>query len=316
MTTKTIPLNIVLNTPAAPEAEAVSAKPTASPAAQVAAQARSEYVAVDSDAEGAGVMAMWNMSGPFDCAKLREAWVNAGLDVDLPLPDAPTPKRALFNTVHKLKSRQFFPRGLGNGGYAFIDESRVDEQRLTHEQALSVCIDKNGALVVSPWDHPRADDVRAEYARQCDAWSATDMGRYFSEQALPALHATSLKRSGGCYYVPAEYVDTYRRAKAAIEKVSASAMYEIPMMTKGDAVRVVLDALLAEATKMADDTADQLADPDALGKRALRTRSRECDAMVAKLVAYEGLLGNALDGIKNRVCDLRGDAVAALLAKD
>ena len=55
---------------------------------------------------------------------------------------------------------------------------------------------------------------------------------------------------------------------------------------------------------------------DELGKRALKTRERRCEAMREKIETYERLLGRSMDGMKARLEGLRASVVAAVMMAD
>ena len=124
-----------------------------------------------------------------------------------------------------------------------------------------------------------------------------------------------MRKMGGIYFVPPASTKFWKTIVDVITNHTGHTVYTMPVMRSDDAVKAVLDAVLNEASATADKVSDEINSGD-LGKRALRGRTKTCDDMLGKLETYEELLGGALKGITDRISNLRGDAVAALLLMD
>lgn len=277
------------------------------------------FVAIDGEhTESMGLMLMWNMRGTVNIEAARQAWADEGLDaLGMVLPADTTPHAALKRALTVLSQRRVLVRPLGGrgSGWALVDETATEEQ-VTHEQALKACIDNEGALIVTPYDHSLAPLVREHYEAALAAWNVSTLSYWLGNAFVCGqLQGVALKERGGAYFIPPQSVPVIEKVQAVLHKVSDHSLYCIPMVQQRDAMRVVLDSVTREAREMSETLSDELAGGD-LGKRALGKRQRDCDEMLNKLTAYDGLLGNALDAIKKRIGDLRGDAVATLLMFD
>jgi len=62
--------------------------------------------------------------------------------------------------------------------------------------------------------------------------------------------------------------------------------------------------------------AKELGSGEELGKRAIGTRVRPCDALQEKIESYEKLLGQSLTSLHSRLETLQGGLTAAALASD
>lgn len=277
------------------------------------------FIAVDGEnTDGMGLMLMWNLRGSTHIETLRTKWAEAGLlEQGYHLPKDTSPHTALRSALDVLKERRVIVRPLeGRGsGWALVSEEANTEE-VTHQQQVKACIDKDDHLVVTPYDHPLAVRVREEYENALNFWSVADLSYWLgSSLVVKQMGGLALKERGGNYYVRPEEVAAVGKVKQVLESGGDHSIYQIPMVKVGDGMRLMLDAALSEATKMADKMADQLAKGDN-GKRALGNAQRKCDEMLAKLTSYDDLLGNAHDAVKQRIGELRGDAVATLLMLD
>jgi hypothetical protein len=72
----------------------------------------------------------------------------------------------------------------------------------------------------------------------------------------------------------------------------------------------VLDALVRDVNEEADDYSEAVTGGK-VGARGLRARVNDCDALLARIAQYEGLLGSALDGIRARVQSVQDAAMVA-----
>ncbi len=313
MTTEIILNAITLNT--LPTIEAVvEPAPLPEPAKAPAVDlSQSEYVAVTDADPCAGVATWWSMSGPVNAEAFTGAWEAAGLDLAL-LPSPTTPLTALNVAIKSLTNKRRLRRPLKGHGYALVSETASDTD-VDHVQDLAAVVDTLGTLVITPWDHADAEGIRARYETALGQWSADYFGASMVGGALAHASGVSMRRMGGIYFIPQDATAFWASAKSVIEGNTDHTIYQMPVMRSGDAVKAVLDAVVSEATAASAKMADELASGD-LGKRGLKSRAAKCDDMLGKLAAYEGLLGSALDSIKAKVTDLRGDAVAATLMLD
>jgi hypothetical protein len=113
-------------------------------------------------------------------------------------------------------------------------------------------------------------------------------------------------------------MDFWTKAADVVEAVSGKGhqVFRIPAMKNSEAVAAIVDAIQAEAAKVAETMEEELlaTGDDQLGKRAVKTRQTDVEALLGKLADYETLLGLQLD-VRARVEALQANlAAAAMLA--
>ncbi|MHA1573353.1 MAG: DUF6744 family protein [Alphaproteobacteria bacterium] len=269
------------------------------------------------DAEQAGAIVYWRLSGAVDAVRLTESWSEAGL-AEAMLPETPTPEAALRRAVYEQKSRRRLVRKLPNGkGWAIVDE-RVEGDDLKYDTGIRVFLNKIGqaAFAFDENNEERAAIVCGQIAfafnKHLDEFTATDISSWLVRFASKC-GAVSLRERGGIYFVPRTTIEHWRLAVNAIKLASDHHCYEIPALKSSDAVDAILDAVVREAQAATDEMQEEMSKGD-LQSRALINRSDRCDQVLAKLKQYEDLLGANLGEIAERVDDLKADITIATLA--
>jgi len=272
-----------------------------------------EIVVTENLGSACGAVTYWSLSGTCDSDQLAAAWEAAGLNKKL-LPALPSPSVAMRRALGELSERRRLVRPMaGHRGLALVREN-ASEEDLAHDIELRAKVNAVGRLQVSPPDHPLAEQLRAAYGRHLNELSHQDVSGWLCRM-VHEVHATPLRESGGFYFVPpGEQLETWRKMTNALGSCSAHQVFELPAMHSEQAVRAVLAAVTREAAAEAAAMEAELAAEESLGRRALQTRERRCQAMVSKLGAYEGLLGGMLDDLKDRLGDLQAQIGAAALA--
>ena len=282
------------------------------------------------DAEQAGAIVYWRLSGIVNADRLTECWLEAGLPESM-LPETPTPDAALRRAVYEQKARRRLVRKLPTGkGWAIVNES-VENDKLKYTVDIRVYLNKIGRVqfeipneeklaaekitgTASALDRHRAicQQVEGAYYEHLDEFTASDISAWLVRLA-DKYSAVSLRERGGIYFVPRTTIDSWRRVVSAIRQASAHHCYEIPALKSSDAVDAILDAVVREAQSETDAMQEEMSKGD-LQSRALINRSERCDSMLAKLKEYETLLGANLGEIAKRVDDLKADITIATLA--
>jgi hypothetical protein len=269
------------------------------------------------DAEQAGAIVYWRLSGTINAAQLEEAWQNANLALEL-LPETPSPEAALRRAVYEQKERRRLARKLPNGkGWALVNEL-VDGDDLEYEISIRVFLNKVGQVEfempedVRPEEQQMCTQIEASFYQHLDELSAADVSAWLVGFSAKCS-AVSLRERGGIYFVPRQNLAYWRSAYKAIQSVSGHSCYEIPALKSDEAVDAILDAVTREAQAAAEAMAEELASGD-LQSRALANREERCTSMLAKLKQYEDLLGRSMGAITDRVGDLKAEIATAALA--
>lgn len=264
----------------------------------------------------AGCVSYWRLSGAVDLGKLRSAWQDAGLDSQL-LPASPSPETALRRSVSDLRAKRRLVRPLARrGAWAIVDE-RVDKGTNTIDWHVTCRVTlAGGRVVIEPATHDLYDKVHTGYRQHLAELAPEDVSAWLVSLASREK-AAALRDTGGVYFVPRPSMDFWRRATDAIRAASNHKIFRIPAMKNAEAVEAILDAVTEEAGRETAIMEAELLETgdDALGLRAIDTRSARCAEVLEKVAAYEELLGVKMDTVRQRVEDLRaGLAAAALMA--
>lgn len=270
-------------------------------------------VAVDWSTAGvAGAIAWWRLSGNVDVEKLRETWAEAGLSEKM-MPSEATPLRAMRRALTEMSSKHRLVRNFG-AVWALVDE-RVKDDEPEYTQMLRAKIKEDQALeVLLAREQGLGDRLREGYERHLGMLTQDDISVWLGSEVMPRLKAVPLRDTGGVYFLPRAELYEWREIAGALGKVSAHSLYEVPALKTDEAVTAVMDSLRREAETEITAIQRELDGGD-LGGRALQTRGKRCEAMAAKLGAYEELLGKEVEGLRDRIQGLSaGVAAAALVA--
>lgn len=274
----------------------------------------------------AGAVVYWSLRGTLEVGALADAWAAAELPEDL-LLGAPTPDAALSRAVRTLATPRTLVRPLDKRkGYAVVRERAVGDD-VDHIVVFSARLDAAGRpefqLPGGSWARlgsvafgdtgalKQIQAVQAAYDQALGECAPEDVGGWLVRLAYKYLDGVCLKDTGGLYYVPPASVPGWEKVKLAVKAVSSHKLAQIDALRTDDVVDAVLDAVEAEAAATVERTFAELADD--MGARALRTRVRQAEDVLAKVGRYEGLLGVRLEKIRERVGECQAAVSAALL---
>ena len=85
------------------------------------------YAVTDAKEGQAGAIVLWRLQGELDLNRLRAAWAERGLPVEL-LPEFPSPAVALRRACRNQEDKACMVRGLKDGGFAVVDVKAVDDE--------------------------------------------------------------------------------------------------------------------------------------------------------------------------------------------
>lgn len=269
---------------------------------------------VVADANLAGAIFWWTLSGNISVERLHSAWVAAGFDENL-LPSPPTPYEALNRAMHAFQTKRVLARPLGGRkGWALVEESPTSEGGLEYTtQAIARLIE--GELVVEDLGILPPDQIQDRYEYFRHTLTPTDVSMWLSTKLVGLVHAAKLRPTGGVYFVPYNHVAVFKSWAKLLREVSDHMVYEVPALKSDEAVEAVLAALIAEADKEISAMETEL-DMEDLGPKALRTRGARCDSLCNKLEAYKGLLGRGLENTQTRLEHLQATIVTAAFVEE
>ena len=284
----------------------------------------------------AGATVWWTLRGEVDRTALVEAWRAQGLP-DQWLPDLPSAERRLSRAVQSVSEMRRLARPVQRKGHWIVVAEKVTGEgagaSVAHEPVLSVRLEGGQPVYTVQgtgyWEVGAAyaleDQIRAEWARQDGLLTRDDVALWLAD-VIQYVHGVPLRPKGGLYYVLPSQVERWRLVCQCIEGLGIGSSYTLPTLRGQDATRAVLDALVADVTRDADDYHGQIMG-GALKGRALQARVRDCDNLLSRVAQYDSLLGGALDTLRQRVlavqdaallaaCQIEGEALAADEAAD
>jgi hypothetical protein len=280
----------------------------------------SKVVAVTEQMEEAGAIVLWHLNGEIDGELLKNAWISNGLDPDI-LPSMPSNETALRRTAMQYKEKRQLVRMLPNrSGWAVVGEVG-SEGKLSYHQLFDFTLDKDGGIVATVHDEQAfiASGGAAKATAIFDASRAqlthNDVS-FWLARLVQNVDSIRLRDSGGVYFIPRNRLDEWRTFVAAIRAASSHVIYEVPALRSDEAVAAIIDSLTREAEEEAKGIETEL-DQGELGGRAIKSRAARCQAMSQKVSAYEELLGQSLDVLRERLEHLQASiAMAALSASE
>jgi len=154
------------------------------------------------------------------------------------------------------------------------------------------------------------------YAHYLDALTTEDISSWLTSQ-VKRLNAVALRSGGGIYYLPPAVMPEWRKITEALKEAAPGhtvhSMPTIQMTTDG--AKAILDCLSEEIEERVAKVSEKVIS-GALGVRALENRADETKALLAKVVQYEGIMGERLDALRAHLANLQTDLVAATLAAE
>lgn len=296
-------------------------------------QPGNDFIIVKDAVETAGCVTYWRASGSVSIEALSKAWTDAGLDPEL-LRKPPEPVTALRRatidlatrvTVNETTEKRTLIRPCQEPHTWAVVEETVQEGFAPAYTTVAIVSFVESKPHVSRIDGTEAQAVDVETL--VTAGFTSQQGLYAPEDItgwLVALskkqNAVTLRDSGGVYFIPQPSMEFWNKAADVIQAVSAQGhmVLRIPAMKNAEAIAAITDAVSREAEQVAAamDTELSLTGDEALGTRALKTRSDQAKALLDKISAYEKLLGLQME-IRERIEALAGNlAIAAMSAPE
>lgn len=281
-----------------------------------------DFVAVPDGEVGfnnAGATVWWRLTSAVDVSTVRRALVTHGIDEGLPRP--PQAETALRRALAGLSGRRRLVRPIKKGVWSLVLEEEANE-RLHHEQRLTVRLDKVGRPIVEPGQgvytsqiQQEADAIRDAFSANLDLLSTSDVSSWLTD-AVVWLGGVPLRESGGVYFVPpGRPLERWKAIAKALESVAAGTLYQMATMRTQDAVKAITDSLATEIWAALDTMRAELISED-LGVRALENRAAQAKQLKSKVVQYERLLGTSLQKLADAVNAIDVDVAAAKLAAE
>jgi hypothetical protein len=278
-----------------------------------------DFIVTKDDVKTAGAISYWRLSGDTRLAALEAAWRAEGLDEKL-LPSEPSPEVALRRSVGAQESstrRSFKIKG-GDfaGGWGLVEVDTSGGHVQTYELLRARWDAGNQRIDIDTNHHGLNTEVLNRFPVERASLAPADISSWLIKLAN-GKSATSLRDSGGIYFVPRGHVDFWRSVGRAVEQCGHK-VFKIPALHNTEAVEAILDAITTEANaevEAIEADLEKIGD-EAPGKRALDSRATRCRDLLKKVAEYETLLGVRLPEIQARVEDLSSAVATAALVRE
>ena len=270
-------------------------------------------------------------------------------------PKEPTANKCLERAMQAIKdnSRTLvrpLPKGKG-WSLVFEDKNELELEdnqlaqhtKRAHSIELTCRVKKVNDIPyvdVTPWDHPRAKDVKASFAEWQGVFKCSqDLSIWFSQTVVPWCNGVATRARGGSYYIlKGEALNRMVKVSKALDDVSHAYTSKLavgestvtrtrveqggrvilkPEVASQAAVEILIDNFVAECDRVCDAVGKVIApkgkDAKPLGHKALDTQTDIATAQVAKLELFEAALDTRLDDLRDRLAETQSTAGLAAL---
>lgn len=276
-----------------------------------------------------GAITWWELKGYASHERLTDAWIAAGLPENL-APRATGEVAALRRALNNTVGHELIRPLDGQGAWAIVHEKRkgskgdaklnytvqarvwLSEAVYKREEPRKLEWDFDGSTWSAKMQKSIAAAIEGEYLEQMDLVSHHEVSGWLIGICKHGVQGVGLREKGGMYYVPKAYMPMWKKVAKVLSDNTGHKIKRIPALTSSDAIEAVTDAVLAEADQLIGQVNDLLKDKDA-GKRALQTRKGYLERMLGKLEAYDGMLGDRLNAVRQRVTKAQTKVVRAEL---
>lgn len=264
---------------------------------------------IEAKVAASGIICYWSLSQDTDRQALAAGLEAAGFLKRLPdpRPAAACLKEALQESFGQRGGTVLVRPLGGKDGFDVVRETRGDGEysRNSYRSVACVKLGQGDRLLWcghNPYDGENCGRIGDTYRSLLGRLKAYQVSECLVG-IVADLGGVKLRPTGGFYWLPAAARVEWAAAAGAVEGASVAgqhAVYGMTVTMDAAAVRAVKDAVVAEVHAEAQEMSKEVASGE-LGKRALQARLERASALRSKIAEYEGLLGEALDGLRAEV---------------
>lgn len=262
-----------------------------------------------------GAVVYWS-AGPTRRETLRSYLEQVSMEELTPnvRTDAAALKSALLEYCANEKTRKFDlgvePRqNQARNGFEVMRKKRGAE-RNEYEVAFAARIESWGGLIVE--GDANREAIQAAFDRHKAQLTGAAIGKLLVD-VLARLGGTTLRESGGVYWLPEEALPAFERVAAFVEECGeeqGNKVYLLRTAMDEATVRAVRDAITTEVTKESEAIVQEVMEND-FGDEALARRQLLAAALHARVSQYERILGEAMSTLHEVVRVAEQAAAAA-----
>lgn len=263
-----------------------------------------------------GLISYWSLSSS-DINRLRDSFEK--LELVSFIPEQTTPLVALRSAMEQVFKGKLIRR-LKHKGFVAVTEQRGDVEN-EYQNEASIAIDESDgeSLIMGPnVSTDDADSVRTAYREARMILTPAAGGAMLSKLVVERMQGTTLRPSGGIYWMPGEALAKWREVAAAVEAAAVvrgnetrSSVFLVSHELNEESIRAVASAIQQEAEQEAERIKRDLT--SGIGTRAMETRVRDSNALQEKLQRYRQILDVSTRQLSTNVEDLSVETARAVI---
>jgi hypothetical protein len=271
--------------------------------------------------EGLGLVVAWSPNGEADLQKMDDAFASIGFGEFAPKQrELKEALRAALVAEYSKKNQRVAPCG---PGYEVTKEIQIEgEIRNRHEHVLSAWVERDkhsGAETILVQEPEMVNDVMQWVAEAQKKVDSTAIGAALTS-TVDALKGVKIRDAGGAYWLPPASVARWLQLVDALNGAGRPVrLREFEQAATPRTIASVLDSVEAHVVSVLDVMMTEI-EKGTLGERALGKKQQEAMDLADQLTEYEGVLGEKLDAVRQRIAEVNLRAMQAesvvLAAKD
>lgn len=270
----------------------------------------------DLNEKACGRIVFWTLSGDVSQPGLTKALDSEQSTASA--PDEPSATVALHRAVDSVaRFAKADAHHTARGAWAIVNRptKRVDnvedDAPLTKELVYPIRCEATlvGGTVFANGEG--AEKIREAFDTAKKVLAPTDIGNWLCDR-LEAFGAVPLRQRGGVYFVPRDVCPEWEKVTRALAKTSAHAVHSVPAMRSDEAVDAILAAITADTQAQCDAINAEVQD-GLKQRRALDSREKKMETLLARLGQYEGILGTRLEALRDTIDNVKGSITAAIM---
>lgn len=278
-------------------------------------------VPVVAEVEGAaipaiGVLVTWKAGGEAAQQEVENVFASVGFGKDAPNPRSK--RDALHAGLVAEFSRKNRPVRPTPRGYEVVQETPTEDgKNLTREHVVAAWVERDkaaGADVIRVDVPERFDAVAAATDAAQKRVDGTAIGKALATVAGARLGGFSIRDGGGVYWIPPAAAATWEKLSSGLACTGAVRFRKFTVTGDAETVDSLVDSVEAKVEAVLAEIVADLDNGKVKTARGLTARSDEATALVEQLLAWEKVLGRALDTFREKVEIVQVRASQAALA--
>ena len=263
-----------------------------------------------------GIIVTWSAGGEAEQQGVENKFAGVGFGHDAPKPR--TLRDSLHSGLVNEFSRKNRPVRPTPRGYEVVQETATESGiNLTREHVVAAWVERDratGAEVIRTDVAEQYETVKAATEAAARRVDGTAIGKALTTVAGARLKGVAIRDAGGAYWLPPESVATWEKLSTGLAETGAVRFRKFTVTGDADTVDSLVDSARAKVESLLATLIADLDNGKVKTARGLTTRAEEASALVDEIVAWESVLGRALDAFREKVEEVQVRAAQAALA--